>query len=72
MDKEERDRIEDAFIARMDVLNVKVGSRKYYLAQVEFFVGVMVALKLLNYAPWSIMIIAGRDICENRRKENAK
>lgn len=70
MSIEERDRIESAFMERMKSQHIKHTSIKYYQAQAEFFVGVCVGLNIEPPPYWSICIMSGRDIVEEKRKKN--
>lgn len=68
MEQEEKLRIEKVFFNRMEYQEIKSHTKKYYLAQTEFFVGAMCALQVTNYAAWSVMIMSSRDIVEYLRK----
>jgi len=69
MTKEQREKIENYFIDRMEFQQIKEGSKKYLLAQADFFVGAMAALDETN-PMWCICISSGR-IIKNKKGETA-
>lgn len=55
--------IEDTFIARMKHQEIKCKTKRFYVAQCEFFCGAATALQLEPMPPsWYIPIIASREI----------
>ena len=66
--KEERKRIEDMFIKRMRLQYINKGTKKYLNAQAEFFSGAMTALNIAD-APWSVAIMSGRVIEDERERK---
>lgn len=66
---EEQERLEKAFMKRMQDIGVKPNTKKYGELQAEFFVGVMLALNIA-FAPWAFSIMRGDDICKKYRNEN--
>lgn len=69
IDFQDKARIEEAFMRRMETQGVNPKHKKYIELQAEFFLGACCALNIVIPPHWGIAIMSGRDIIEERRKE---
>lgn len=69
---EDKERIEQVFMKRMETQRVKPNTKKYFEAQTEFFLGAICALEIDVPVHWGISMMSGRDIVEDKRKKDGK